>query len=68
MRIQYTSCYSIIQELLKFLAKFGFSDLLGFWYDTLLPQLVCGHMKGQNYMCHKQKKKRINKYVLPALL
>ena len=41
-----TSCYSIIQELLKCLAKFGFSDLLGFWHDILLPQLVCGHVKG----------------------
>ena len=53
-----TPCYSIIQELLKFLAKFGFSDLLGFWHDILLPQLLCGHMKGQNYMCHKKKKKK----------
>ena len=57
IRIQYTSCYSIIQELLKVLAKFGFSDLLGFWQNILLSQLVCGHMKGQNYMCHKQNKK-----------
>ena len=56
IRIQYTSCYSIMQELLNFLAKFGFSDLLGFWHDILLTRLVCGHMKGQNYMCHKQKK------------
>ena len=37
---------------------FGFSDLLGFWHDILLPQLVCGQMKGQSYMCHKKKKKK----------
>ena len=44
--------------IIEFLAKFGFSDLLGFWHDILLPKLVCGHMKWQTYMCHKQKKKK----------
>ena len=38
-------------------ALLSFSDLLGFWHDILLPHLVYGHMKGKNYMCHKQKKK-----------
>ena len=44
--------------IIKILAKFGLYDLLGFWHDILLPQLVCGHMKGQNYMYHKQTKKK----------
>ena len=54
-RILYTSRYSITQELLQRLPKFGFSYLFVLFCDRH-PQFVCERVKQLNYMCHSHKK------------
>ena len=61
-RIQYSSCYSITQNLLQFLDELGFSDLFLVVFDRH-PQLVCERVMKLKYVCHVQKE-----HVLPSLL